>query len=85
MGAPECSFRWLILPEYTTGKDFELRAYQAGVQVYGSERFAVGAEIPQSAIRIAITATENNEKLEEALKIIRALLENEFELQPSLI
>ncbi|NOU92489.1 hypothetical protein GC093_04465 [Paenibacillus sp. LMG 31456] len=33
-GAPECIFRWLVLPDDTTGKAFELRAYHAGVQVY---------------------------------------------------
>ncbi|TXK84980.1 PLP-dependent aminotransferase family protein [Paenibacillus sp. N3.4] len=41
-GAPECIFRWLVLPDDTTGKAFELRAYHAGVQVYASERFCSG-------------------------------------------
>ncbi|MFC5648846.1 PLP-dependent aminotransferase family protein [Paenibacillus solisilvae] len=85
LGAPESSFRWLILPDYTTGKDFELRAYQAGVQVYGSERFAVGTAMPQSGVRLAITATENTKQLREAVKIIRALLENEADDRLSLI
>jgi DNA-binding transcriptional MocR family regulator len=85
LGAPECSFRWLIIPEHTTGKDFELRAYHAGVQVYGSERFAVGTVKPQSAVRMAITATENNARLREALKIIRTLLDSEDDELPFLI
>lgn len=34
--------RYIQLPDYFTGKSFEICAQQAGVMVYGAERFAVG-------------------------------------------
>ena len=75
LGEEECIFRWLILPEKFTGVQFELLASKAGVQVYAAERFAVGNVKPINAVRLAITAPEN--QLEQALIILKDLLESD--------
>ena len=76
LGAPESIFRWLLLPEGMTGESFEMMALRAGVQVYAAERFAVGTARPERAVRIAVTSPGSVEKTEQALGIIRGLLEN---------
>ncbi|MNE19374.1 2-aminoadipate transaminase [compost metagenome] len=83
VGSAASIFRWLLLPDYFTGESFELRAYQAGVQVYAADRFAVGTAQPQNAVRIAVTAPGNDGGLEQGLRIIKALLESNEEI-PSL-
>jgi DNA-binding transcriptional MocR family regulator len=40
-GAPTCGFRWLILPDRWSSHEFEVKAKDAGVQVFGSDRFAM--------------------------------------------
>lgn len=75
MGESECLIRWLVLPEKFTGESFEAKAYQLGVQVYGAERFAVGNTKPVSAVRLAIAAPESLSKLEEAVIIIKGILD----------
>ncbi|MFJ6266294.1 PLP-dependent aminotransferase family protein [Lysinibacillus xylanilyticus] len=75
LGEEECIFRWLILPEKFTSVQFELLASKAGVQVYAAERFAVGNAKPVNAVRLAITAPEN--QLEQALIILKDLLESD--------
>lgn len=78
MGDPDCIIRWLILPESFTGESFEAKAYQSGVQVYGAERFVVGNTKTTSAVRLAITAPENLSKLEEAIQIIKGILDKQI-------
>ena len=75
LGDSECIFRWLILPKKFSGESFEAKAYKAGVQVYSAERFIVGNAKPMAAVRLSATAPGNNEKLKEAMKILRNLLE----------
>lgn len=75
LGDSECIFRWLILPKNFSGESFEAKAYKAGVQVYSAERFIVGNAKPMAAVRLSATAPGNNEKLKEAMKILRNLLE----------
>ncbi len=77
LGGPESIFRWLLLPERFSGESFEAKAYRAGVQVYAAERFAVGSAKPPRAVRLAVTAPENKERLAEAMRILHALLEQE--------
>lgn len=76
LGEPECIFRWLVLPKRFTGESFEEKAYHLGVRVYGAERFVVGNAKSTSAVRLAIAAPESISKLEEAMKIIKEILEN---------
>ena len=47
-----CPIRYLLLPDYFTGKSFEICALQAGVQVFGAERFTVGNKPAEKAARI---------------------------------
>ncbi|MGE7840885.1 PLP-dependent aminotransferase family protein [Lysinibacillus sp. NPDC093712] len=77
LGNDECIFRWLILPGKFTGVQFELLASKAGVQVYAAERFAVGNTKPVNAVRLAITAPENSMQLEQALTVLKELLESD--------
>jgi DNA-binding transcriptional MocR family regulator len=74
LGADESIFRWLILPEKWTGERFERAAYKSGVQVYASERFAVGKMRPIPAVRLAVAAPKTLEELKHALIIIRNLV-----------
>ncbi|WP_099469773.1 aminotransferase-like domain-containing protein [Konateibacter massiliensis] len=74
-----CNFRWLVLPEGFTGRTFELYAKNAGVQLYCAERFVVGSSKVPSAVRIAVTAEENDEKFEKGLKILKKILESKTE------
>ena len=80
LGEEQCPFRWLILPEYFTGKSFELCAKKFGVRVYSSDRFSVGGKKSINAIRIAITSAKSNEEFEKGIKIIKNLLENNDEM-----
>jgi DNA-binding transcriptional MocR family regulator len=75
LGEAEGIFRWLLLPPHVSGESFEAEAYQAGVRVYGAERFAVGNAKATNAVRLAIIAPENIRQLEEAMKILSGILE----------
>ena len=75
LGEPNCLFRWLILPERFSGEAFEAKAYQAGVRVYGADRFVVGTAKAANAVRLAIAAPENTGELEVAMKILKELLQ----------
>lgn len=66
--------RYVQLPEYFTGKSFEICAKQAGVEVYGAERFCVGNRIPEKAVRISVTTPPSLEVLAEGLHRLKALL-----------
>jgi DNA-binding transcriptional MocR family regulator len=74
MGSDECIFRWLLLPEGVSGEQFEKKAYEAGVQVYAAERFAVGKAKPPAAVRLAVSAPSSMEELKKALLILKQLL-----------
>ena len=80
LGEEQCPFRWLIIPEYFTGKSFELCAKKFGVNWYASERFAVGGRKLINAVRIAVTSAKSNEEFEKGIKIIKNLLENNDEI-----
>ena len=73
-GSDTSTFRWLVLPERVDAKQIEHEAFKLGVQVYSSERFAVGTTKPVSAIRLAITASSSLENLEKGLIILKNLL-----------
>lgn len=67
--------RSIQLPEYFTGKSFELCARQAGVEVYGAERFSVGNKTPEKTVRISVTTPPSVEILTEGLRRLRAILQ----------
>lgn len=67
--------RYIRLPEHFTGKSFEICAKQAGVEVYGAERFSVGNKVPEKIIRISVTTPPSAEVLTDGLERLRGLLE----------
>lgn len=67
--------RLIQLPAYFTGKSFEICARQAGVEVYGAERFFVGNRTPEKTVRISVTTPPSVEILTEGLLRLRALLQ----------
>lgn len=73
-GALTSPLRYIQLPDYFTGKSFEICAQQVGVQVYGAERFAVGNKPAEKTIRIAVTSPATEEELREGLKRLKKLL-----------
>ncbi len=79
LGEELCNFRWLILPEGFTGKTFELCAKNAGVQIYCAERFVVGNSKIPHAVRIAITAEQNEEEFRKGIEILKEILESKTE------
>lgn len=79
LGDNLCNFRWLLLPEGFTGKTFELCAKNAGVQLYGAERFVVGNSKIPAAVRIAVTAEPKDEEFERGLHILKEILESKTE------
>lgn len=77
-------FIWLNLPERWSGREFELKAREAGVNVFSAEKFAVGVASP-SALRISLTGPATIEELHKGLSITRELMEGELiELAPML-
>lgn len=76
LGGKECLSRWLLLPEGMTGAEFEHLAREKGVSVYGSERFAVGKEIPVAAARLAVCAPQRKEELKKGLHILKEILDH---------
>ena len=58
-----------------TGAEFEQLAKEKGISVYGSERFAVGKEIPISAARLAVCAPQTKAELEKGLYLLKEILE----------
>lgn len=66
--------RYLKLPEHFTGKSFEICAKQAGVEIYGAERFAVGNTPTEKSARISVTTPHTADDLAEGLKRLKRLL-----------
>jgi len=67
--------RLVQLPQYFTGKSFEICARQAGVEVYGAERFFVGNRTPEKTVRISVTTPSSVDILTDGLERLRALLQ----------
>lgn len=75
-GGSTSPMRYIRLPEYFTGKSFEICAKQVGVQVYGSERFSVGNKPAESAVRISVITPATVEVLTEGVKRLRNILDS---------
>lgn len=67
-------YRWLPLPEGTTGGRFERAALGRGVRVFAAERFAVGKTHPARAVRVGF-CTPHEDELERGLRILADLLQ----------
>lgn len=66
--------RYIQLPDHFTGKSFEICARQAGVEVYGAERFFVGNKVPEKAVRISVITPPSLEVLTEGVRRLKSLL-----------
>lgn len=71
---PTCPLRYLHLPEYFTGKSFEICAKQMGVLVYGAERFSVGNRPAEKSVRISVTSPQTIEDLTDGVKRLKTIL-----------
>lgn len=69
-----CPIRYLLLPDYFTGKSFEICASQAGVQVFGAERFTVGNKPADKTARISIITPPTIAELTEGLQRLKKIL-----------
>lgn len=78
-------FRWLILPEGWTGKEFELCAKVSGVQIFCAERFSVGSNPAHPAVRIALSSVKNKNELIKGLNIIKDLLKKNPDISAYII
>lgn len=78
-------FRWLALPDGWTGKEFELSAKLAGVQLFCAERFAVGSCPVPAAVRISTASVRHQSDLIKGLTIIKELLSKKPDAFPLII
>lgn len=67
-------FRYMKLPDNITGKDFEMKCMEKGVQVFCAERFSVSCGLSRGAVRLAVSSPETIEDLRRGLYIIRDIL-----------
>ncbi len=68
-------FLWLHLPEPWSGAALELRAREAGVNLFGAERFSVGHEPVPPAVRISLSGPSCLQDLADGLDLVRSILE----------
>jgi DNA-binding transcriptional MocR family regulator len=68
-------FLWLHLPEPWSGAALELRAREAGVNLFGAERFSVGHEPVPAAVRISLSGPQSLQDLAKGLDVVRRILE----------
>lgn len=69
-------FAWLPLPSGYTGREFELSARAAGVQVFCAEKFAVGSGAVSSAVRISLSSASNIQELARGLQLLKIILQS---------
>ncbi len=73
-GKPSGFYIWLTLPEPWTGREFEAHALEAGVNVFGAEKFVVGETTAPAAARISLTGIESLNDFKKGLTAIRDIL-----------
>ena len=73
-GKPRGFYVWLTLPEPWTGQEFEGRALEAGINVFGAEKFTVGETTAPAAARISLTGAESLDDFRKGLASIREIL-----------
>lgn len=76
-GDEDGPFRWLTLPAQFDAHVFEIAARTAGVQVYASDRFMVGKEVCENAIRISVVSEQNDIYFVRGLQILARMLKEE--------
>lgn len=74
-GVRTCPLRYIQLPAHLVGEDFERRAWEAGVQVYGAEHFVIGNRPAPNTARISVTTPATLADLTEGLERLHRILE----------
>ncbi|XPV76127.1 MAG: PLP-dependent aminotransferase family protein [Desulfovibrio sp.] len=69
---------WLELPEPWTGKTFETRCRELGMNVFGAEKFVVGDTVAPRAVRLSLTGPKSPEKLRQGLGLVRDILQGKI-------
>jgi DNA-binding transcriptional MocR family regulator len=73
-GEIHSQFRWILLPKWLSGNHFEKVAKEKGVQVFCSERFAVGSNNISPAARIGICSPKSEDELIKGLNILKSVI-----------
>lgn len=68
-------YLWLHLPGDWTGKLLEARAREAGINIFGAERFIVGSGPAPRAARLSLTGPERLADLENGITRLRQVLD----------
>ncbi|WP_321401177.1 PLP-dependent aminotransferase family protein [Maridesulfovibrio sp.] len=71
---PSGFFLWLTLPEPWKGYMVESRAREAGLNIFGAEKFAVGGGVVPSNIRLSLSGPKDIAELRKGLKILKEVL-----------
>ena len=77
-----CMFAWLKLTEDWSSGDFEKTAYENGVNVIPSEKFAIGGVVPPNYVRISLSGADSVAELERGLDVLTQMLN--YEISPKL-
>lgn len=62
-------------PAGRTGREFETRAREAGINLFGAERFTVGDAPAPHAVRISLTGAADDRELRRGLETVSRLLD----------
>ena len=73
-GKPTGLFLWIKLPEPWRGYSLEARAREAGVNIFGAEKFAVGDSIVPAMARISISGARTTDELLQGVNILLEIL-----------
>ncbi|HSR54005.1 MAG TPA: PLP-dependent aminotransferase family protein [Acidobacteriota bacterium] len=76
---------WLPLPEPWRAEQFAGQALARGVRVSSSEVFVAGRAAAPHAVRLSLCAESSRERMEEALQILRRLLQEGPQAAPGVI
>lgn len=69
-------YQWLELPSGISGVAFESVALQAGIKVYGSERFLTGDCGGRYFLRVSTSGPDTTADLEKALVVIKHIIDD---------
>lgn len=74
VGNPSGFFLWLKLPEPWKGYMLETRAREAGINIFGAEKFAVGDTVVPPMARLSLSGPKSIEELRQGLTVLREII-----------
>lgn len=77
-------FRIILIPEHYNETEIERRAIEAGVQVFGINRFMASAQTKIKGIRISVSSPKNQGDLMKGMTIIKQIID-EYEMDYNLV